>query len=476
MFRTKTLSALASIAVLSSQIGGCSGGDNPTEQQNAQKADSRMSDARTTDAQASGNTGESILTDGTAKNLVLFVGDGMGISTITAARIHEGQKAGRDGESNRLSFERFPHVALVTTYNYDAQVADSAGTATQMMSGYRTRIGQINVTPDMPEGGLLAWCTADMPPNLLERAKAAGKRVGAVSTARITHATPAAVFAQSPDRGWEAPGAITDEAREAGCTSIAEQLLASEIDLALGGGARAFEGLDISAAAATRDEMLALPEEGLALGLFTDSHMAYEADRDDSVEPSLAEMTTFAMERLDNPGGYVLMVEAGRIDHAHHGTNAYRALEDTIALSEAVEAAVEAAGDDTLILVTADHSHVFTIAGYPARGNPILGHAHGLDEESRLRDDEPLLDLDGDPYTTLGYYNGGSPTDQNLAPEDPDYRQRVAVRLRSETHAGEDVALYATGPGSQRVRGAMDQTEIADVIDAALGLDSSGRE
>ena len=102
--------------------------------------------------------------------------------------------------------------------------------------------------------------------------------------------------------------------------------------------------------------------------------MQFEADRaqDPGKEPSLAEMTAFAMDRLSQKGtGYVLVVEAGRIDHAHHAGNAYRAMEDTVALDEAVALAVTKSEEsETLILVTADHSHTLTFAGYPTRGNP----------------------------------------------------------------------------------------------------------
>jgi alkaline phosphatase len=165
-----------------------------------------------------------------------------------------------------------------------------------------------------------------------------------------------------------------------------------------------------------------------------------------------------------------MMVEAGRIDHAHHGSNAYRALKDLQALDEAVAAAVEKAGEDTLILVTADHSHVFTIAGYPARGNPILGLVRSVDRETGGPADEYLLDEDGKPYTTLGYHNGpnvreaDSETLTDNMVQAPDYRQQTAVRLGSETHAGEDVALYATGPGAARFNGVMEQDEIGQIL------------
>jgi len=210
--------------------------------------------------------------------------------------------------------------------------------------------------------------------------------------------------------------------------------------------------------------------------------MAYEADRSKTDQPSLADMTRFAISNLSARGtGYVLMVEAGRIDHAHHAGNAYRAMRDMQALNEAVKTAIAQTGDDTAILVTADHSHVFTIAGYPKRGNPILGLVErpaGLKALLSGADTETKTELagDGKPYTTLGYHNGPGPLRHTHGPltsnivQSPDFQQETAVPLPSETHAGEDVAIYATGPGAQHIRGVMEQNEISDVIDAALGL------
>src|SRR5690606_31816214 len=106
------------------------------------------------------------------------------------------------------------------------------------------------------------------------------------------------------------------------------------------------------------------------LGLFEHDHMQYEHDRDrsDGGEPDLEEMTRFAIRKLSaaSPDGFVLLVEGGRIDHANHEGNAYRALDETTAMSRAVQAAAEMTSeDDTLIVVTADHSHTLGFVGYP---------------------------------------------------------------------------------------------------------------
>jgi alkaline phosphatase len=230
--------------------------------------------------------------------------------------------------------------------------------------------------------------------------------------------------------------------------------------------------------------------------------MEYEHDRpkDKGGEPSLAEMTSKAIDILaKNRKGYFLMVEGGRIDHAHHDGNAYRALTDTIALSNAVKAALAKTDPrETLVIVTADHSHVFTMAGYPTRGKEILGKVVGNDERG-----DPARgyakDSLGLPYTTLGYANGrgytGPSKDQPEGPKrhphpgagysgitkgrpdlskvntsDPDYLQEAAAPMGAETHGGEDVAIYASGPGAHLFHGVQEQNVIFHVMMEALRL------
>jgi alkaline phosphatase len=219
---------------------------------------------------------------------------------------------------------------------------------------------------------------------------------------------------------------------------------------------------------------------GPVLGIFEPSHMQFDLDRerDRAGEPALAEMTEKAIRILQRgPKGYFLMVEGGRIDHAHHAGNASRALHDAIALSRAVERAVQVAGDETLIIVTADHSHVLTMSGYPTRGNPILGLVVGNDGRTGLPETSPDKAADGKPYTTLGYMNGpGAPKEAraDLTGVDtaaPDFLQQALVPMSSETHGGEDVAIYARGPHAHLVGGTMEQNAIFWVMMRALGMD-----
>ncbi len=401
------------------------------------------------------------------KNIILFIGDGMGVSTVTAARIFDGQSKGMKGEEHALAFEDFGHLALIKTYNTNAQVPDSAGTATAIMSGYKTNIGVINVEP----GQELQGCgDIAAPATLSEKAMAASKAVGIISTASITHATPAAMYGHADSRGWEHDRDIPEKIASFNCKSLAQQMVESGAEVILGGGWKEFTDAQIESLktdfiyTTNKSEMLAAGE-GKLRGLFNRSHMSFEADRAETDEPSLAEMTGTAIDRLSaDEDGFVLMVEAGRVDHAHHGTNAFRALTDMQALNEAVKTAKAKTGDDTLILVTADHSHVFTMAGYPVRGNPILGLVKeaGADDYKKAED--------GKPYTTLGYHNGpnvreaDSPALTDNMVQAKDFRQQTAVKLGSETHGGEDVPLYARGPGAEKVRGVMEQDEIGKLI------------
>jgi alkaline phosphatase len=443
-----------------------------------------------------------------AKNVILFIGDGMGISTITAARIYEAQKRGETGEENSLSFEKFDNVALVKTYNTDAQVPDSAGTATAMHSGVKTRIGVLGIGPDA-EKGVCADALAHPLPLLGEEVKRRGLALGIVTTTRLTHATPASVITRSADRDWEADAAIPADQQGQGCKDIALQLAEADFDVALGGGTAVFYGKDVGkqwggrrsdsaadlpAAWAARSggvvvkdtaSLLAAAMDKPVLGIFNPSHLTYMADRKvDSPEPTLTDMTAQAIARLkSNPNGFYLMVEGGRIDHAHHGGQAGYALEETVEFARAVQWAVDNTDPaETLIMVTADHSHVLTIAGYPQRGNDILGLVvppMGRGEDGG--DGSPALALDGKPYTTLGYANGPGAV-HGHADDDGDgehgrplpqtgiaARQQATVPLGSETHGGEDVALYATGPGADRVRGVIEQNVIYAIIRKALG-------
>jgi alkaline phosphatase len=462
-----------------------------------------------------------------ARNLVLFVGDGMSLTTVAAARILEGQRRGQPGEENLLAFERFPHTAFAKTYNTDSQTPDSAGTMTAMATGVKNRIGVLGLGPEVRRGDCAA-AQGHALVSMLELAESTGLATGIVTTTRLTHATPAALYAKSADRNWESDVDLPAEAVAQGCRDIARQFVefgvGDGIEVALGGGRREFlpasrvdpeypefpgrrlDGRDLLAEWTARHpdgrliwntaqlEALDLSTTPRLLGLFEPDHMKFEHDRsgDRAGEPSLAELTRAALSVLGrHRQGFVLVVEGGRIDHAHHEGNAHRALTDTVAMAEAV-AVVMAQTDprDTLVVVTADHSHTLSFAGYPVRGNPILGKVMGLSSEDSL----PGLarDATGLPYTTLMYANGpgypGASAQQPAGPKrhehkasgyemargrpdladvdttHPDYLQGSAYPLASESHGGDDVGIWASGPGAQSVRGTMEQNVLFHLL------------
>jgi alkaline phosphatase len=476
--------------------------------------------------------------EGAAKNIILFIGDGMNLTTVTASRILEGQQQGMLGEENNLSFDDFPFSGLAKTYAVDSQVADSANTMTAIISGVKTDIGILGLDETVTRSDCSSQ-KANAVISALDLAEIAGLSTGIVTTTRVTHATPAATYAKSPDRDWEDPSEMPQQAIEDGCVDIASQLIGYQsnintrypgansngIEVVMGGGSRHFlpeisANVEFKASQGQRPdgrnlitEWKALYPKGLFMdsradfdsadfdgvkkvfGLFNKTHLRFDTNRKSKMikEPSLSEMTDKALQVLSkNPKGFFLMVEAGRIDHAHHVGNAFNALSDTIELSQAVEMALnKTSAKDTLIIVTADHGHVFTMAGYPKRGNPILGKVVSPGES------KPQLAGDNLPYTTLGYANGlghrhlGSGTDADkgykykaaagradlteVDTTQSGFFQESLVPLESETHSGEDVPIYATGPGAHLISGSNEQTIIFHAINHAGGLLSKAK-
>jgi alkaline phosphatase len=472
------------------------------------------------------------MNDEPARNVILFIGDGMSLSTVTAARMLEGQLRGEPGEENALSFERMPWTGLSKTYSVNAQVSESAATATAMLTGVKTKSAVVAVSGGVTPNDCASALTRGVP-TLLELAEDAGLATGVVTTARVTHATPASSYAHAASRYWESDADMPPEAGD--CEDIARQLVGfahgDGIEVVLGGGRTRFlpasavdpenprargarqDGRDLVQAWLQRygrhgayvwnsAQLATLDRGGVRhlLGLFQPSHMRYEVDRarDVAGEPSLTEMTRAAIELLRGRGGYFLLVEGGRIDHAHHAGNGYRALHETIEFSNAVRAAMEMTNaSETLIVVTADHGHVLDIGGYPVRGNPILGkvRSYGDDGEPEPGDATDLLGL---PYTTLSYASGpGYPGRSDVQAEGPkrfphrpsrvrpaagradlgavdttapDYLQEAPVALRSETHSGTDVPVYASGPAAHLLSGAYEQNYIFHVMRHALRL------
>ncbi|MDI6759431.1 MAG: alkaline phosphatase [Candidatus Brocadiaceae bacterium] len=274
--------------------------------------------------------------DSKAKNVILFIGDGMGQAHVLAARVFA------HGPAGRLNMECLEHFGYVTTYPNGSFVTDSAAAGTAMATGHKTSnniIGRGRYGQEYK--------------NVLELAREMGKATGLVTTTEVTHATPAAFAAH--------------EAHRAEAKAIAlDYLDGVQPDVILGGGAWVWTP-DLLEEARKRDYTIVFTKKEMdtldstkskrLLGLFAHSHMAFATEQGRE-EPSLKEMTLKALEILRrDPDGFFLMVEGGRIDNAGHNNDLRRLIHEVLGFDEAIGAVMAGLGDpnDTLFIITADH-------------------------------------------------------------------------------------------------------------------------
>ena len=449
---------------------------------------------------------------GEAKNVIFFLGDGMGPVTTTATRIKY------VGEAGSLAMDKLPYAARIKTYSLDGQTTDSAPSMAAYMTGKKTRnetLGMdattVAVAPGTDAatgvGSAVDKCPAAgngvASSTLLELAIAKGKATGAVTTARLTHATPAATYAHVCHRNAEYE--IARQAVPGGAGYNAA--LGGGVDVLLGGISQYWrpyaagtqprgrpDGRDLVAELQAKGYTYVNDLAGLnaapstagtkLIGLYdyaaSEGHMSYELDRNPAQEPSLAEMSVKAVDILSkNANGFFLMVEGGRIDHALHGTNAARALADTKAFDDAIQAVIDKVKTfdadlaNTLIVVTADHDHGMAFNGYGKRGTDILGPniSYATGQASK--------DANGVTYSNLVFANGSNRPDVRTD-TDPavmsgkNYLQEVAIRRGSpgsETHGGGDVKLHAIGAGAaaKTFKGTMDNTNVFTLVKNAAG-------
>jgi alkaline phosphatase len=304
---------------------------------------------------------------------------------------------------------------------------------------------------------------------------------------------------------------LTEEAVANGCPDIASQLLlekASKLQVMMGGGrshlwpanlpdpeypdksGKRKDGRNIAdlwltdKKAAGKNAMFAWHRDNLTntnvddldflLGTFEQSHMKYSADAGTD-DPTLAEMTEAAIKILQkNDNGFFLFVEGAKIDLALHESWAKPALEDVLAFEEAIQKAMDMTDEaETLIIVTADHSHGITFGSYPLRGNPILGFTDWSSDREPLTSDSDHL-----PYTTVSFSNGpgingkykvenGEIVRVNLTQEtisDRFFQAQSPVPAKYVGHEGSDVAIYARGPWSHLFHTVHEQNYIAHVM------------
>jgi alkaline phosphatase/streptomycin-6-phosphatase len=416
---------------------------------------------------------------GPARNILLFIGDGMGDSEITVARNYA------VGAAGHLTMDALPLSGAYTTYavqeidpDLPDYVTDSAASGTAWATGHKTSNGRISTT---------ARTDVDLK-TILEIARERGMRTGDVTTAELTDATPAVLASHVASRACQGPADMAacpqDKKSAGGPGSIAEQLLAHEVDVLMGGGAARFDqqtmedgrspiqdalarGYRVIGGAAGLP--LATPGRKL-LGLFNAGNLTSEWNGQEALpypsnvghpqvckednrpvgEPSLAEMTAKAIELLDRPSGpgFFLQIEGASIDKQDHLANPCGQIGETIAFDRAIKIGVDfaRAHPNTLLIVTADHGHASQIVPVPTD----LDHPTGVMSMLLTHDQAPLTIA----YGTNGYH-------------------------RSMEHTGTEVRIAAMGPQAANVVGITDQTDLFRLmlraIDTRPALQSSTR-
>ena len=280
---------------------------------------------------------------GKVRNLILLISDGMSPGVLTLAEMTKQHRSGASTHWVRLMRGEYgaSSSCLMETGSANGPVTDSGAAVTAFSVGRRANNSALCVLPDGSE-----------PEPLFLRARQAGLSTGLVTTTHIAHATPA--------------GFLVNMERRDMYSKIAEQMVERHADVMLGGGRRYFapalrERIKGVSVVEDRSSLLSKKTEtGPLLGLFTEDHMNYELDRPKDTEPSLAEMTSVALERLERSArGFALMVEGGRVDHAAHANDALGVIEDQLAFDDAVGVSIEFArrNPGTMVVVTTDHGN-----------------------------------------------------------------------------------------------------------------------
>ena len=392
--------------------------------------------------------------NGKAKNVIFMVPDGYSASYATNYRWYKGEETVLDSML----------VGMHRTYSSNSEVTDSAAAGTAMATGIKTNNGMISTSPD----------GKDLK-TILEVAEEKGKSSGLVATSTITHATPAVFASHVASRSNEA--------------DIAPQLLENDVDVILGGGKKYFPETLLNEAVkngyqyvTNHDELKKVQKSNKLIGLFAEDGMAPELDRDETNEPSLAEMTETAIDVLKkDKDGFFLMVEGSQIDWAGHDNDAAWAMKDSEAFELAVKEAVEFAKKDgnTLVIVAGDHdTGGMSVGGY-GKGDANLDvlrnvTATGDFMESKLNADRSNVKEVVKQYTNLDLT--AAEVERIKAANSPSIAinqvvsEHAIVGWSSSGHTGTDVPLYAFGPGSHLFSGLHENTNLPVLMAEAMKI------
>ncbi len=426
---------------------------------------------------------------GQAKNIILMIGDGMGVAHVHAAWLYATRQLNKDFVMTEIMNKG--HTAYMYNDTPDSPVCESAQAASQMATGARVHLKSISVGPD---GKSLK--------TILEIAKTKGKATGLVTTSGITDATPAAFAAHVDNRAREAV--------------IAEQLIKADVDILFGGRKVFFlpesekgkrkDGRNLLMEAKQGGYQIAETSEEMKgaggkkiLGLFNNDNMLFEIDRKGSKEPSLADMTAKALEVLgQTKEGFFLMVEGGRIDHAAHHNDGAAMIVDTIAFDDAIKVAYEfqKKSADTLLIVTADHgTGGFVVLPYGKTGPDFVGINLAAVSRVKASYEQRNKELGKEPTpqrikTVISKYYGIDLKDdeakavaedslRRLDPRHfPDLDGAIGFALRSylnigwaeESHTATPLPLLGIGPGSEKINGWKHNTELFRIMQEAYGF------
>lgn len=428
---------------------------------------------------------------GKAKSIIFLVSDGMSAGTLSMADNFLRFRDGRPSHWMNM-YDRYPvHRGLMEMASQNSVVTDSAAAASSWGCGQRVPNGRINVDV----GG------AEREP-ILAIAKRNGLRAGLVTTATVTHATPAGFAANGPSRGNE--------------QLFAKQYYERGYDVILGGGQRIFDasrrddGLDLPAMfqgkdyayVTDRDGLLAQAgDQGKLLGLFSGSHVPYEIDRLNSDDlgkvPSLAEMSKAALQALHRSGdGFIMQIEGARVDHAAHRNDISGLIYDQIAFDDALAVALKyyEHNPDTLIIVTTDHGNGSPSlnAGQPLGANTLGKLADfkcsvsslrpGLDANSsvemirnRFEEFTQLTLSDSQVAAIINRLNGSwrhpyERMNQTVLTIASVLANHLQISWSTHTHTAEFVELAAVGPGSERIKPLTRNYELFDIMRKAIDI------